>query len=182
MVKKLIANGIVNDLSIAVTQGICFRGILSSKHRMEFRTIGQCISDAGAISALPMCKKTLLIDDDTVTGYLDATECDFFISNEAFLGSNAYIFPQMNTKNVSVILHELVGVSNSISYFKSTGKDSKIGFLENIDKNPLCSKWQTLIKSFLEDGKPNPILLKGSPGNNIILTSRKWKIKDIIEF
>lgn len=174
MMKQLLSRGNCKDLSIAVTQGMCYRGILASKNRMEFRTIGLCVCKADGISALPQCQKTLLVDDDSASSYLESTDSDIFTSNEAILCSNNYIARQKSQKEISMIVYELIGF-----YKPATSSAVDIRYKENYTSSvkksdlgsiPLSFKWEAFIKSFLEDGKPNIIFVKGSPGNVIFLT------------
>jgi len=167
MMKQMLSKGNCKDLGIAITQGMCYRGILASKRRLEYRTIGECISNADALSALPQCQKTLLIDDDCVSSYLESTESDFFTSNLASLNSNSYITPQKHFKEVSLFVHELIGISKSLeaSSYDLKSKEWK-------QSNTPLFRWKSYLKSFLDHGTPNVILIKGSPGNEVPLTIR----------
>jgi hypothetical protein len=172
MLKQMFSKGNSKDIGIAVTQGICYHGILASKKRLEYRTIGKCVANAYALSALPQCQNKILIDDDCVSSYLSMIEADCFISNEALLQSNSYITPQKKHKEVSLIVHEIFGISKSIGascydlkskeFLSSSPSSKKV----EASRQPSHVRWKYYLKSFLEDGSPNILLVKGSPGED----------------
>lgn len=165
MMKNLFSKRF-KDLSIAIAQGTCYRGLLASKGRLEYRTIGLCISIADSISALRQCRKTILVDEDSAESYLFSTKSDLFVSNEAIISSNPYITPQEVQEEMYVIVHELIEfyqpiVSSSMEQFVSNNSSIKGNIF---DPSQSYSKLETILQEFLDDGQPKLVFIKGKSG------------------
>ena len=175
MLQQTLSKENFKDVCIGITQGICYNGLLGTENSIEFRTIGQCITKACALSGSPSCKKKILIDDALVSDYLEVTGCDFFISNEVELQSNTYIIQPKSYKPSFMECHELFSMSAGITssclnLWNSNDRIFRLGF----EKNPGLPKWRQILQSFVDNNDPKVVLIEGTPGMKRFIKNRLW--------